>query len=145
MALLGCSDIDKMSRTLLAMSSSPANCDMMRGSRCIPLLVQLLHLDPAHPANPRPARPVRARAARSLHNIVHAHPTDKHCKREAKVLKLLEVLRQYSDFLRDVLEAVRRGVTVFPITCILITVENCKTIDLEKSDLNFTGCWQWRR
>ena len=107
MALLGCSDIDKMSRTLLAMSSSPANCDMMRGSRCIPLLVQLLHLDPAHPANPRPARPVRARAARSLHNIVHAHPTDKHCKREAKVLKLLEVLRQYSDFLRDVLDAVR--------------------------------------
>ena len=80
MALLGCSDIDKMSRTLLAMSSrwfhnklfgthmvitlsmssSPANCDMMRGSRCIPLLVQLLHLDPAHPANPRPSRPVRA-------------------------------------------------------------------------------------
>merc|ERR1719422_2277532 len=105
MALLGCSDIDKMSRTLLAMSSSPANCDMMRGSRCIPLLVQLLHLDPAHPANPRPSRPVRARAARSLHNIVHAHPADKHCKREAKVLKLLEVLRQYSDFLRDVLEA----------------------------------------
>ena len=91
----------------LSMSSSPANCDMMRGSRCIPLLVQLLHLDPAHPANPRPSRPVRARAARSLHNIVHAHPTDKHCKREAKVLKLLEVLRQYSDFLRDVLEAVR--------------------------------------
>ena len=89
------------------MSSSPANCDMMRGSRCIPLLVQLLHLDPAHPANPRPSRPVRARAARSLHNIVHAHPADKHCKREAKVLKLLEVLRQYSDFLRDVLEAVR--------------------------------------
>ena len=42
MALLGCSDIDKMSRTLLAMSSSPANCDMMRGSRCIPLLVQVI-------------------------------------------------------------------------------------------------------
>ena len=92
---------------ILSMSSSPANCGMMRGSRCIPLLVQLLHLDPAHPANPRPSRPVRARAARSLHNIVHAHPADKHCKREAKVLKLLEVLRQYSDFLRDVLEAVR--------------------------------------
>ena len=105
MSLLGCSDVDKMSRTLLAMSSSPANCDMMRSSRCIPLLVQLLHCDPAHPDNPRPARQVRARAARALHNIVHAHPTDKHCKREAKVLKLLEVLRQYCDFLRDVLEA----------------------------------------
>ena len=45
MALLGCTDVDKMSRTLLAMSSSPANCDMMRASRCVPLLVQLLHLD----------------------------------------------------------------------------------------------------
>ena len=105
MTLLGCTDMDKMSRTLLAMSGSPANCDMMRNSRCIPLLVQLLHTDPDQPAGPRPARPVRARAARSLHNIVHAHPTDKHCKREAKVLKLLEVVRQYCDFLRDVLEA----------------------------------------
>ena len=105
MSLLGCTDVDKMSRTLLAMSGSPANCDMMRNSRCIPLLVQLLHIDPAHPDNPRPARQVRARAARALHNIVHAHPSDKHCKREAKVLKLLEVLRQYCDFLRDVLEA----------------------------------------
>ena len=36
---------------------------------------------------------------------MQAHPTDKHCKREAKVLKLLEVLRQYCDFLRDVMEA----------------------------------------
>ena len=105
MSLLGCTDVDKMSRTLLAMSGSPANCDMMRNSRCIPLLVQLLHIDPAHPDNQRPARQVRARAARALHNIVHAHPSDKHCKREAKVLKLLEVLRQYCDFLRDVLEA----------------------------------------
>ena len=105
MSLLGCTDMDKMSRTLLAMSGSPANCDMMRNSRCIPLLVQLLHIDPAHPDNPRPARQIRARAARALHNIVHAHPSDKHCKREAKVLKLLEVLRQYCDFLRDVLEA----------------------------------------
>ena len=130
--------MEKMSRTLLAMSSSPANCDMLRGSRCIPLLVQLLHLDPTQPNLPRPSRQVpyplllavtltsnltsvqkrffniqilfrfkdccvqvRARAARCLHNIVHAHPTDKHCKREAKVLKLLEVLRQYCDLLRS--------------------------------------------
>jgi adenomatosis polyposis coli protein len=70
--------------------------------RCIPLLVQLLHIDPQNPRAARPARPVRARAARSLHNIVHAHPSDKHCKREAKVLKLLEVVRQYCDLLRDI-------------------------------------------
>jgi len=37
---------------------------------------------------------------------VQAHPTDKHCKREAKVLKLLEVLRQYCDLLRDILAGV---------------------------------------
>ena len=49
MSLLGCSDVEKMSRTLLAMSSSTANCDIMRTSRCIPLLVQLLHMDPARP------------------------------------------------------------------------------------------------
>jgi len=112
MTLLGCSDVDKMSKTFLAMSSSPANCDMMRTSRCIPLLVQLLHTDPKHPENPRPARQVRTRAARSLHNIVHAHPNDKHCKREAKVLKLLEVLRQYCDFLRDALASNARGEVV---------------------------------
>ena len=96
----GCTDVEKMSKTLLAMSSSPTNCDMMRSSRCIPLLVQLLHLDHLNPNLPRPSRHVRARAARCLHNIVHAHPTDKHCKREAKVLKLLEILRQYCDLLR---------------------------------------------
>ena len=50
--------MEKMSRTLLAMSSSPANCDMLRGSRCIPLLVQLLHLDPTQPNLPRPSRQV---------------------------------------------------------------------------------------
>ena len=38
---------------------------------------------------------------RALHNIVHAHPEQKQCKREAKILRLLEVLRMYSDFLKD--------------------------------------------
>ena len=78
--------MDKMSRTLLAMSSSPSNCAMLRTTRSIPLLVQILHVDPAAVnGGQRPARPVRARAARCLHNIVHAHPTEKQCKREAKV------------------------------------------------------------
>ena len=36
---------------------------------------------PFYPDNPYPARPVRARAARSLRNTVHAHPSDKHCKK----------------------------------------------------------------
>ena len=39
---------------------------------------------------------------RTLHNIIHAHPEQKHFKREAKILRLIEVLRMYSEFLRDV-------------------------------------------
>lgn len=99
-ALLGCTDIDKMSRTFLAMSSTPANCDLMRSHRVIPLLVQLLHDDGKyHPQE------IRRRVGRALHNIVHAHPEHKQCKREAKVLRLLEVLRMYADFLRDLKKA----------------------------------------
>ncbi|CAB4061798.1 APC [Lepeophtheirus salmonis] len=81
-SLLGCTDIEKMSRTFLAMSSSQAKCDLMRSHHVIPLLVQLLHGN-----SPRPSKDIRFRF----------------CKREAKVLKLLEVLRLYTDFLRDVL------------------------------------------
>ena len=44
---------------------------------------------------------IRRRVGRALHNIVHAHPEQKQCKKEAKILRLLEVLRMYADFLRD--------------------------------------------
>ena len=51
----------------------------------------------------RASREIRTRVSRALHNIVHhANPTDRQCKREAKVLKLLETLRLYADLLRDV-------------------------------------------
>ena len=99
------------------MSSSPANCDLMRSHRVIPLLVQLLHGPPS--SGPQTAaaqqvttqdgasaplkhpREVRQRVAKSLHNMVHAHPTDKQCKREAKVLRLLETLRMYSGLVNN--------------------------------------------
>lgn len=72
----------------------------------IPILIQMLHGEADFQ---RPSREVRLRVARALHNIVHAHPTDKQCKREARVLKLLETLRIYSDFLRDVAAASAAG------------------------------------
>ena len=53
-----------------------------------------MHIDPARPQRGRVSRAVRVRTVRSLHNIVHAHPQDRHCKSEAKVLKLLEVKRR---------------------------------------------------
>ena len=51
-------------------------------------------MDPARPQRGRVSRAVRVRTVRSLHNIVHAHPQDRHCKRESKVVKLLEVTRR---------------------------------------------------
>ena len=78
----------------------------MRNSRIIPILIQMLH---GEPGSQRPSRDVRLRVARALHNIVHAHPTDKQCKREARVLSLLETLRIYSVFLRDFVSAGSAG------------------------------------
>ena len=97
-SLLGCNDIDKMSTTFLAMSSTPSNCDMMRHHRVIPFLVKILHNNSEQMLQ---SKEVRRRVGRALHNIVHAHPEQKQCKREAKILRLLEVLRMYADFLRD--------------------------------------------
>ncbi|XP_049945823.1 uncharacterized protein LOC126427981 [Schistocerca serialis cubense] len=87
-----------MSRTLLAMSSSPESCAAMRQSGCLPLLVQLLH-------SPGQSAEVRARAARALRNVVQATPEpDRRGRREARVLRLLEQLREYCETLRATLQ-----------------------------------------
>ena len=98
-SMFGCTDIDKMSKTFLAMSSTPSNCDLMRNKMVVPFLVKILHGNQL-----RQPQKIRRRVGRALHNIVHAHPEQKQCKREAKILRLLEVLRMYSDFLRDVIQ-----------------------------------------
>nr|CAD7423759.1 unnamed protein product [Timema monikensis] len=98
LSMLGTHDKQDMSRTLLAMSSSPDSCLAMRQSGCLPLLVQLLHGTEQDPET-------RQRAAQSLHNVVHAHPDDKRGRREARVLKLLEQVRDYCDSLREMLAA----------------------------------------
>ena len=85
-----------MSKTLLAMSSSPESCLAMRQSGVLPLLIQLIH-------SPELDIEVRGRAAEALHNIVHAQTDEKRRKREAKVLKLLQQIREYSDFLKIVI------------------------------------------
>jgi hypothetical protein len=90
----------------------------MRNSRIIPILIQMLHGEGSQFSGPslgqRQSRDVRLRVARALHNIVHAHPTDKQCKREARVLRLLETLRIYSDFLRDFVLASSTGQVEVP-------------------------------
>ena len=63
--------------------------------RVVPFLVKILHSDQIQ------SKEIKRRVGKALHNIVHAHPEQKQCKREAKILRLLEVLRMYSDFLKD--------------------------------------------
>lgn len=45
----------------------------------------------------------RQRAAQVLHNMVHSHPDDKRSRREARVLRLLEQVREYCDSLREMI------------------------------------------
>lgn len=94
LSMLGTHDRPDMSRTLLAMSSSPDSCVAMRQSGCLPLLVQLLH-------SSEQDADTRNRAAQALHNMVHCHPDEKRGRRESRVLKLLEQIRLYCDSLRS--------------------------------------------
>lgn len=77
------------------MSSSEESCQAMRQSGVIPLLIQLIH-------SPELEVEVRCRAAEALRNIVHAQKDDKRRRRETKVLKLLQQVREYCDFLKIV-------------------------------------------
>ncbi|XP_035219555.1 uncharacterized protein LOC118192660 isoform X2 [Stegodyphus dumicola] len=110
LSMLGSCNKEDMSRTLLEMSSNQDSCIAMRQSGCLPLLIQLLHgserdqvtSDQRSSENVKWAvREARQRASQALHNIVHAHPDDRRGRREARVLRLLEQIRDYSDFLRD--------------------------------------------
>lgn len=60
--------------------------------------MQLLHAPDSDPDT-------RQRAAQALHNMVHSHPDDKRSRREARVLRLLEQVREYCDSLREVISA----------------------------------------
>ena len=124
-SLLGSNDIDKMSRTFLAMSSSPSNCTMMRQHHVVDILVKILHSGSAKPHPPE----IRRKAGRALHNIVHAHPEQRQCKREAKILLLLEKLRMYSDFLKDVRCAGDRGIPIAQKGCCQMRIGVAMTDD----------------
>ena len=111
-SLLRSDDIDNMSDRFLAMSSSPGNCNLMRQHHVVDILVKILH------AGEKPHPPeIRRKAGRALHNIVHAHPEQRQCKREAKILLLLEKLRMYSDFLKDVRHSGERGIAISQKGC----------------------------
>lgn len=89
---------EDMSATLLSMSNSADSCVVMRQSGCLPLLIQLIHA-------PGQAAETRERASRALYNIVHARNDEKSSRREVRVLRLLEQLRDYCQSLRSTLDA----------------------------------------
>ena len=78
------------------------NCDKMRSSGCLPFLIKLLHTYPEYEDNNRPSRRERAKSLFILNNIVQHQSSVRQNKRETKVLGILWLIRQYSDFLRDV-------------------------------------------
>lgn len=88
---------EDMSTTLLSMSTSIDSCLVMRQSGCLPLLVQLIHAPGQDPDT-------RDRAMQALHNVVHAKSDERAGRREARVLRFLEQLRDYCQSLRISLE-----------------------------------------
>lgn len=92
LAMLGGQEHADMGETLLALSTNPESCLAMRQSGCIPLLVQLVQSD-------RDSE-TRAKASQALQNLLHAQPDEKIRKREIRIFKLLEQVREYTEALR---------------------------------------------
>lgn len=86
-----------LSGPLLEMSRSVESCIAMRQAGCIPLLVQLIHS--------KVPRETRDRAAKALRNIIHTQTDDKAGRREARVWRLLEQVREYCYVLEDLVDA----------------------------------------
>ncbi|KAL4703837.1 hypothetical protein ACJJTC_016804 [Scirpophaga incertulas] len=90
-----------LSAPLLEMSKSVESCIAMRQAGCIPLLVQLIHS--------KVSRDTRDRAAKALRNIIHTQTDDKAGRREARVWRLLEQVREYCYVLEDIVETRKDG------------------------------------
>lgn len=94
LSMLGSYNSSDITSKFLEFSKSREMCGALRRSGCISLLVQIIHSDPSEE--------VRRKSSQALHNIVHSHPDDKSGRREARVLKLIEQLFEYCDYLRTV-------------------------------------------
>ena len=87
--------------TLLQWSSQPDSAPRLRPG-CLPYLISLLHLHPHHQAQARPDRETRCQALHVISNLInHQASSEKRRKKESKVIGLLWLIRQYTDFLRD--------------------------------------------
>ncbi|XP_017488603.1 PREDICTED: adenomatous polyposis coli protein-like, partial [Rhagoletis zephyria] len=97
LSMLGSNDPAEMSKKFLELSRTPETCSALRRAGCVPLLVQMMHSDGDDS--------VRKCASMALHNVVHSHPDEKTARREAKVLRLLEQILDYCNFLKTLLQS----------------------------------------
>lgn len=93
LSMIGCYSPVEMSRRLLDLSKSPNTCATLRHSRCIPLMVQMIHCDADELT--------KQQACEALRNVVNHHPDDKAGRREAKVLRYIEAIMEYCNLLRQ--------------------------------------------
>lgn len=89
LSMFSSGDRAEMSKTLLAMSSSPDSCLALRQSGCLPLLIQLLHGGPGD-GEDFPSRETRLRASQALQNVVHSNSDEKRGRREARLVYVLD-------------------------------------------------------
>lgn len=90
--MIGCNNTVEMSKKFLELSKSPNTCATLRHSRCIPILVQMIHCGTDDLT--------RSQAREALRNVVNYHPDDKVGRREAKVLRYIEQVMDYCDLLK---------------------------------------------
>ena len=93
LAVIDTEDPKETAQTLFSISNSKENCQAMRLTGCLPLLIQLQHK--SKPRDPRVAHEVRIRSAQAIRNIIQSGVEDKRGKRELRVLQLIEVVRNY--------------------------------------------------
>lgn len=98
LSMLGSNDPLEMSKKFHELSKTPETCNTLRRSGCIPLLVQMIHAEGGPDEQ-------RKWASMALHNVVHTHPDEKSGRREAKVLRLLDQIMDYCNFLRTLLQS----------------------------------------
>ena len=101
-ALLDSGLTDRDILSSLLQWSLQANSTSRLRPGCLPYLINLLHLHPHHRAHARPDRETRCSALHVISNLINNQTTsEKRRKRESKVIGLLWLIRQYTDFLRD--------------------------------------------
>lgn len=103
-SMLGSNDSSEMSKKFLELSSNRETCASLRNSGCVPFLVQMMQSD-IQSKEGTFNKEISKRAISTLQNIAHSNPEERVCRRELKVLRLIEQLLDYCGFLKTLLQS----------------------------------------